>query len=82
MALEKENEIIEDGAWLRKADDNTHLNLADLNAVVKGVNLAMKWNPQDVAIMTDSAAVYSWMSSMQKKDKRIKASGLSEMLVR
>ena len=82
VALEKENEIIEDGAWLRKADDNTHINLAELNAVVKGVNLAMKWNPQDVAIMTDSAAVYSWMSSMQKKDKRIKVSGLSEMLVR
>ena len=82
VALEKENEIIEDGAWLQKADDNTHINLAELNAVVKGVNLAMKWNPQDVAIMTDSAAVYSWMSSMQKKDKRIKVSGLSKMLVR
>ena len=35
VALEKENEIIEDGAWLRKADDNTHINLAELNAVVK-----------------------------------------------
>ena len=82
MALEKENEITEDGAWLRKAGDNIHINLAELNAVVKGVNLAMKWNPQVVAIMTDSGAVYSWMSSMQKKDKCIKVSGLSEMLVR
>ena len=57
VALEKENEVIEDGAWLRKADDNACINLAELNAVVKGVYLAMKWNQQDVAIMTDSAAV-------------------------
>ena len=35
VALEKENVIIEDRAWLRKADDNTHINLAELNAVVK-----------------------------------------------
>ena len=34
------------------------------------------------AIITDSAAVYSWMSSMQKKDKRVKVSGLSEILLR
>ena len=71
--LKKENKIIEDGAWLRKAEDNTHIHLAKdednthLHAV-RGFNLATKWNPQDVAIITDSAAVYSWMLSMQKKD--------------
>ena len=30
----------------------------------------------------DSAAVYSWLSSLLKKDKRIRVSGLSEMLVK
>ena len=42
VALERKNQIIEDGAWLRKADDGTYINLAELNAVIKGVNLAMK----------------------------------------
>ena len=64
VALERGDEIIEDGAWLRKANDGTHINLAELNAVIKGVNLSMKWGATNVAIMTDSAAVHSWMSSM------------------
>ena len=73
VALEKENEIIEDGALLRKDDDGSHINLAELNGVVKGVNLAMKWGAKNVVIMTDSATVPSWMSSMLKKDKRFKS---------
>ena len=80
--MERGDEIIEDGAWLRKADDGTHINLAELNAVIKGVNLSMKWGAKNVAIMTDSAPVHSWMSSMLKRDKRIKVSGLSKMLVK
>ena len=73
VALERKNQIIEDGAWLRKADDGTHINLAELNVVIKGVNPAMKWGAGDITIFTDSAAVYSWLSSLLKKDKCIKA---------
>ena len=75
--LRKEkNQIIEDGAWLRKADDGTHIKLAELNAVIKGVNLAMKWGAGYITIFTDSAAVYSWLSSLLKKDKCIRVSGV------
>ena len=56
--------------------------MAELNAVIKGVNLAMKWEAEDITIFTDSAAVYSWLSLLLKKDKRIRVSGLSEMLVK
>ena len=82
VALKRKNQIIEDGAWLRKADDGTHINLAELNAEIKGVNLAKKWGAGNIIIFTNSAAVYSWLSSLLKKDKRIKVSGLSEMLVK
>ena len=82
VALERVDEIIEDGAWLRKADDGTHINLTELNAVIKGVNLSIKWGAKNVAIMTNSAAVHSWISSMLKRDKRIRVSGLSEMLAK
>ena len=82
VALERKNQIIEDGAWLRKADDGTYKNLAELNAMVKGVNLAMKWGGGDITIFTGSAAVYSWLSLLLRKDKRIRVSGLSEMLVK
>ena len=42
----------------------------------------MKWGAEDITIFIDSAAVYSWLSSLLKKDKRIRVSGLSEMLVK
>ena len=80
--MERKNQIIEDGDWLRKTDDGTHINLAELNAVIKGINLAMEWGAGDITIFTDSAAVYSWLSSLLKKDKRIRVSGLSKMLVK
>ena len=82
VALERKNQSIEDGAWLQKANDGTHINLAEWNAVIKGVNLAMKWGARDITIFTDSAAVYSWLSLLLKKDKRIRVSGLSEILVK
>ena len=46
VALERKNQIIEDGAWLRKPDDGTCINLGELYAVIKGVNLAMKWGAE------------------------------------
>ena len=81
IALERKNQIIEDGAWLRKANNGTHTNLSELNAVIKGVNLVMKWGARDITIFTDSATIYSRLSSLLKKDKRIRVSGLSEMFL-
>ena len=46
VALERKNQIIEDGAWLRKPDDGTCINSGELNAVIKGDNLAMKWGAE------------------------------------
>ena len=82
VALKRKIQNIEDGAWLRKADDGTYINLAELNAVIKGVNLLMKWGARDITTFTDSATIYSWLSSLLKKDKRIRVSELSEMLVK
>ena len=66
----------------KRLTDSAHINLVELNAVAKKVNMAMKWSARDIAIMTDSASVYSWMSAMLKGDKRIRVSGLSKMHVK
>ena len=36
-ALEVDDGIVEDGAWLRKADDGAHINMAELDSVLKGL---------------------------------------------
>ena len=43
VSLEVGGQVVEDASWLRKKTDGAHINVAELEAVVKGVNLALKW---------------------------------------
>ena len=55
--LEVDGYAIEDTAWLRKSSDFDHINVAELEAVMKGMNMALRWNILDIEIITDSATV-------------------------
>ena len=55
-----------------------HINIAELDAVLKGVNLALKWGLKDISVMTDSATVLSWLCSVPQGDFRAKVSRMSE----
>lgn len=76
------NQVVEDAAWLRKEDDGAHINVAELEAVVKGLNLALKWGRTELKVITDSASVYNWVSSILEDSRRPKVSGLSEMIIK
>ena len=80
--LEIGGSIIEDASWIRKENDSGHINLTELEAVLKGVTMAVKNGIQDLTIMTDSMTVFNWIKSIISKDKRVKTQGLSEILVR
>lgn len=82
VAVEIGGQIVEDAAWLRKRGDSGHINVAELDAVVKGVNLALKWDLQLVEIMTDSMTVLRWLKTILDDENRVRVTGLSEMLVR
>lgn len=73
---------MEDASWLRKLNDSAHINLAELEALLNGINLALKWELKKIHVITDSATVYAWVSSILTQDRRIKTHGLSEALVR
>ncbi|KAG0718053.1 hypothetical protein GWK47_053227 [Chionoecetes opilio] len=57
VMIEAEGCIIEDASWLRK-DDASHINMAELDAVVKGLNLALAWQIKEVELLTDSSTVF------------------------
>jgi transposase InsO family protein len=82
VVLEIDDHVVEDAAWLRKKDDAMHINVAELEAVVKGLNLALKWNLEKLKIMTDSATVFGWLQSALTGSHRVKTHGTAEMLVR
>ena len=41
VVVEVGNVIVEDACWLRKATDCLHINVAELEAVGRGINLAL-----------------------------------------
>ena len=82
VALEVQGSIVEDAAWLRKSTDCAHINVAELDAVLKGVNLALKWKLREIEVMTDSATVLSWLRSVITADHGIKTYGAAEMLIK
>ena len=81
-SIDIEGQIVEDAAWLRKNDDSMHINVAELEAVLKGLNLAIKWGMKEADLVTDSVTVYNWVRSVITDSHRPKVSGLSEMIVR
>ena len=79
--VEIDGKIAEDASWLRKPNDANHINLAELEAIIKGLNLAIKWNLKKITMKTDSRTVFAWVTSLLTGDKKIKSKGLSEVLV-
>ncbi|XP_043240252.1 uncharacterized protein LOC122390888 [Amphibalanus amphitrite] len=79
--LEMEGSIVEDACWLRK-NPETHVNLAELDSVVRGINLSLAWNLKKVTVVTDSKTVYHWLTDALSGRARIKTKAASEMLIR
>ena len=81
-AIEAGGDVIEDSSWLRKADDGNHINIAELEAVLKGLNLVAKWRFDEVEILTDSVTVHAWLTATLNGTHKVKVKGMSEMLVK
>ncbi|KAG0713329.1 hypothetical protein GWK47_016456 [Chionoecetes opilio] len=79
--LEVNGDVIEDACWLRR-DECSHINLAELDAVIKGLNLAIAWKISKLTIMTDSRTMYYWVKDTLSKKARVKTEASSEMLIR
>ena len=82
VLLEINGQKVEDAAWLRKKNDFNHINVAELEAILKGLNLALKWGIKSVRLMTDSATVHGWVNSTLTKEKKVKTKGAAEMMVK
>lgn len=82
VLLEIGSEAVEDASWLRKKGDYNHINVAELEALLKGVNMALKWDLREITLITDSATVYGWVNATLTEEKRIRTKGAAEMLVK
>lgn len=81
VLLEVDGCVVEDACWLRR-DDATHINMAELDAAQKGVNLALLWGMKTIRLMTDSKIVYGWLKDVLTGKSRVKTKAACEMLIR
>ena len=82
VCLEIDGSVVEDVCWLQKQKDVMHVNLVELDAVLKGINLAVEWGIKDLEIITDSAIIFRWINAVVMQSSKIHTKGLSEVLVR
>ena len=82
VALAVDEFIVEDTCWLRPENDSRHISLAELDATVKGVNLALQWQARVLHIVTDSACVHQWITDALSGKARLTTRASSEMLIR
>ena len=54
VVLERFSTVLEDACWLRPKNDAQHINLAELDATLKGLNLALQRQTKVVHLHTDS----------------------------
>lgn len=82
VVLAVNGSTIEDASWLRPRDDAAHINLSELDAVLKGINMALKWGRRKICVKTDSSTVYRWLRAVINKTHNVKTRALSERLIR
>ena len=69
-------------SWQRPADDKRRINVVELDAVIKGLTLAISWGLKELVVITDSQTVFGWLSALLNNTQRVKVSGLHEVVVK
>ena len=82
VSLEHDGAVVEDASWLRKGRDTQHINLAELDAVLKGINMALMREATILHIHTDSACVHKWVTDTLTGKARVRTRAASEMQIR
>ena len=75
--------IVEDASWLRpESKAAMHINMAELDAALSGVNMAISWGIQVIDLRTDSATVHKWIEDTLSGRSRLRTKAHGEMLIR
>ena len=67
---------------MRPAKDIRHINIVELDAVIKALNLATKWPAKRFVLHTDLRTVYGWLQRSLNNIRCLRTGGLQEVVVR
>lgn len=64
VLLEIDRHVIKDVWWQWPVGDAQHINLAELDAMLKGINIALQWGIRGLRLFMDTTCVHWWVSDM------------------
>ena len=79
IVIEVNGHVVDDVSWLRSEDSSCHINMAELDAVMKGVNAAIAWKLKKLHVRTDYLTVYIWILNDLGGKVRLKTKASSEI---
>ena len=82
VLLERDDVVFEDACWLRPTNNAQHINLAEFDAALKGINLALPWKCKVMHLKTYSVSVYYWLEDTLTGKTRVRTKATSAMLLR
>ena len=71
VAVEVNDDIVEDICYFRPGE-SAHINMAEIDFALKGLNLAVAWGMTRIRLMTDSVTVHCWISDTLTGKSRLK----------
>ena len=75
--------VVEDACWLRpESKAALHINMAELDAALSGINMAIAWGITAIDLRTDSAAVQKWIGDALSGRSRLRTKAQAEVLIR
>ena len=72
---------VEDAAWLRRRTDFSHIIVSELDAIIKDINLPLKWGLKKIAVRKDSTSVLNWIRAAVTEHQRVNTKGAAEMFI-
>ena len=82
VVVKSNGAVAEDATWLWPVCEGKHINLAELDAVLRGINLALQLKVKTIHLWTDSTCVHCWISDTLSRQTRVRTKAPSEMLIR
>ena len=61
IVIEVDGHVVKDASWLRSEDSSSHINMAELDTVIKEVNSSLALKLKKLHVRTDSLTVYHWI---------------------
>ena len=82
MWVDAKGAIIKDAYWLWLIKNTQHINMSELDVVLRRVNLMLKWQATILHMNTDSLCLYSWTTNALTGESLLNTKSTSEMLIR